>query len=198
VSQNKKKIQLIVGLGNPGTEYEQTRHNVGAWLAEILANDYAGTLKYESKFMGRIARIQVDKEDYWLFAPTTFMNHSGLAVKAMAHFYKIPPESILVMHDELDFQPGVAKFKKDGGDGGHNGLRHIIAQLQNRNFYRLRIGVGHPGQRDKVIHYVLGRPSKKDFELILSSINSVRLVLPLFLAGNFEQATQLLHGESHP
>lgn len=192
----QNKIQLIVGLGNPGPNYEDTRHNVGAWFVELLAEENAVKLQTESKFFGKTGRLQIDNQDYWLLIPTTFMNRSGLSVKMMAHFFKIPPEAILVAHDELDFPVGTVRLKQDGGPGGHNGIRDIIQQLQSKNFHRLRIGIGHPGHRDQVTDYVLNRPSKKDNELIRHSLRTAQSVLPTFVTGNFQQAIQQLHNEN--
>lgn len=189
------KIQLIVGLGNPGPDYETTRHNAGAWFVEMLAKEYSVELKSEAKFLGKVGRIQFNHQQYWLLIPTTFMNRSGLSVKTLINFYKIPPEEILVAHDELDFPPGTTRLKKDGGHGGHNGLRDIIQQLHTRNFHRLRIGIGHPGHRDQVTDYVLNRPTKKEFDLIMNSIDAAKMVLPSFLSGDFQQAMQLLHND---
>lgn len=187
------KIQLVVGLGNPGQQYELTRHNAGAWFVESLANEHSVSLQSESKFQGRIARIQTADLDYWLLIPSTYMNKSGLAIKMVAHFYKIPPEAILIAHDELDFPPGITRFKQEGGHGGHNGIRDTIDHLQSKNFQRLRIGIGHPGHRDQVTDYVLNRPSKKDYELIMESIDLARAVLPTFLSGDFQKAIAQLH-----
>lgn len=187
------KIQLVVGLGNPGQQYEATRHNAGAWFVESLANEYSVSLQSESKFQGKIGRVQTADLDYWLLIPSTYMNKSGLAIKMVSHFYKIPPEAILIAHDELDFPPGIAKFKQEGGHGGHNGIRDTIDHLQSKNFQRLRIGIGHPGHRDQVTDYVLSRPSKKDYELIMESIDSAKSVLPTFLAGDFQKAIEQLH-----
>jgi PTH1 family peptidyl-tRNA hydrolase len=192
----QNKIQLIVGLGNPGPTYEATRHNVGAWFVETLANEHGCSLTTESKFQGRTARIRLDDEDYWLLVPTTYMNQSGLAVKTMCQYYKIPPENIFVAHDELDFPAGTARLKQDGGHGGHNGIRDIIQHLQCKNFHRLRIGIGHPGHRDLVTDYVLHKPSKKEYDLIMNSINSATEILPSLLSGNFQQAIRNLHNES--
>jgi PTH1 family peptidyl-tRNA hydrolase len=187
------RIQLIVGLGNPGQQYEATRHNVGAWFVEKLAQENGVRLQQETKFQGRVGRIVLDQCDYWLLIPTTYMNHSGLSVKLMSHFYKIPPAAILVAHDELDFPPGITRFKQDGGHGGHNGIRDIIAQLDTKIFNRLRIGIGHPGDRDQVTDYVLNRPSKKDVELIWDSLGLAETVLPTFLSGDYQKAIALLH-----
>lgn len=187
------KIQLIVGLGNPGQQYEATRHNVGAWFIEMLAREFSIDLKTENKFQGSIGRIQTTEYDLWLLIPTTYMNKSGLAVKALSHFYKIPPEAILVAHDELDFPPGITRFKQEGGHGGHNGIRDVIDHLQSKNFHRLRIGIGHPGHRDQVTDYVLSRPSKKDHELIVDSLELAKSVLPTFISGDYQKAIALLH-----
>lgn len=190
------RIQLIVGLGNPGPDYEATRHNVGAWFVEMFADQNAAKLQLEPKFYGRVGRIQLDHHYCWLLIPTTFMNRSGLSVKTLAHFYKILPEEILIVHDELDFPAGTVRLKQDGGHGGHNGLRDVIQHLQSRNFHRLRIGIGHPGHRDQVVDYVLKRPSRKEHELIINAIHNAQAILPKFLTGYFQQAIQQLHDES--
>lgn len=157
------EIKLIVGLGNPGEKYADTRHNAGEWLIERLARRFNVSLNPESKFFGKTARTLVNGKEVRLLVPTTFMNLSGKAVGALASFYRIKPEEILVIHDELDLPAGVAKLKQGGGHGGHNGLKDIVAQLgNNNNFYRLRIGIGHPGHRDLVAGYVLNKPSPAD------------------------------------
>ena len=157
------EIKLIVGLGNPGDKYTDTRHNAGEWLIERLARRFNVSLNPESKFFGKTARTLVNGKEVRLLVPTTFMNLSGKAVGALASFYRIKPEEILVIHDELDLPPGTAKLKQGGGHGGHNGLKDIVAQLGNyNNFYRLRIGIGHPGHRDLVAGYVLNKPSPAD------------------------------------
>ncbi|BBF15663.1 aminoacyl-tRNA hydrolase [Haemophilus influenzae] len=157
------EIKLIVGLGNPGDKYTDTRHNAGEWLIERLARRFNVSLNPESKFFGKTARTLVNGKEVRLLVPTTFMNLSGKAVGALASFYRIKPEEILVIHDELDLPPGTAKLKQGGGHGGHNGLKDIVAQLGNKNnFYRLRIGIGHPGHRDLVAGYVLNKPSPAD------------------------------------
>lgn len=189
----QNRIQLIVGLGNPGPTYEATRHNAGAWFVHTLAKEMALSLKQEPKFSGQTARLSLNNESYWLLIPTTFMNKSGIAVKAFCHFYKIPPEAVLVAHDELDFPAGITRLKQDGGHGGHNGLRDIIQQLQNKNFHRLRIGIGHPGHRDQVIDYVLHTPSKKEYELIMGSITSATEIVPALLSGDIQLAMRQLH-----
>ncbi|HHF6403127.1 TPA: aminoacyl-tRNA hydrolase [Haemophilus influenzae] len=157
------EIKLIVGLGNPGEKYADTRHNAGEWLIERLARRFNISLNPESKFFGKTARTLVNGKEVRLLVPTTFMNLSGKAVGALASFYRIKPEEILVIHDELDLPPGTVKLKQGGGHGGHNGLKDIVAQLgNNNNFYRLRIGIGHPGHRDLVAGYVLNKPSPAD------------------------------------
>lgn len=157
------EIKLIVGLGNPGDKYADTRHNAGEWLIERLARRFNISLNPESKFFGKTARTLVNGKEVRLLVPTTFMNLSGKAVGALVSFYRIKPEEILVIHDELDLPPGTAKLKQGGGHGGHNGLKDIVAQLgNNNNFYRLRIGIGHPGHRDLVAGYVLNKPSPAD------------------------------------
>ena len=151
-----KSIQLIVGLGNPGAQYEDTRHNAGFWFVEQLARAYGGSLQPEKKFFGYAARITIGGQDVRLLTPSTFMNRSGQAVNAIATFYKIPPQAILVAHDELDHPPGIGRLKQGGGHGGHNGLRDIISSLgNNKDFCRLRIGIGHPGNSKAVVNYVL-------------------------------------------
>ncbi|MCG6201550.1 aminoacyl-tRNA hydrolase [Psychromonas antarctica] len=165
-------IKLLVGLANPGPEYAQTRHNAGQWYLNQLVSQENTQLKAEAKFYGLTGRIQFAGNDLRLLVPTTFMNLSGKSVAAMANFYRIQPEEILVAHDELDLPPGVAKFKLGGGHGGHNGLKDIIAQLgNNKNFYRLRIGIGHPGDKNRVSGYVLGKALKTEQNLIDQSID---------------------------
>ena len=157
------EIKLIVGLGNPGEKYADTRHNAGEWLIERLARRFNVSLNPENKFFGKTARTLLNGKEVRLLVPTTFMNLSGKAVGALVSFYRIKPEEILVIHDELDLPPGTAKLKQGGGHGGHNGLKDIVAQLgNNNNFYRLRIGIGHPGHRDLVAGYVLNKPSPAD------------------------------------
>lgn len=187
-------IKLIVGLANPGSEYASTRHNAGAWFIEQLAQRYNQSLKNETKFFGYTARINVNNQDIRLLIPTTYMNLSGKAVQAMATFYQIKPEEILVAHDELDLNPGNAKFKLGGGHGGHNGLKDIINKLGNNpNFYRLRIGIGHPGDKSKVVGFVLNKPSKSEQNLIDQAIDeSVRCTEVLVNQG-IEAAMNRLH-----
>jgi PTH1 family peptidyl-tRNA hydrolase len=186
-------IKLIVGLGNPGSEYAETRHNVGAWLVEQLAEQQQQKLRVESKFKARVTRLRLAEHECWLLIPTTYMNHSGDPVQAFSHFHKISPEEILVAHDELDFPTGIVRLKKDGGAGGRNGLKDILAQLSTPNFYRLRIGIGHPGDRNKVIDYVLSSPSRADNKLITQAIDQAISVMPDLISGHFQKAVRELH-----
>ncbi|WP_299771244.1 aminoacyl-tRNA hydrolase [uncultured Pseudoteredinibacter sp.] len=189
-------IRMIVGLCNPGTEYDGTRHNAGADFVDELARQYAGQLSAESKFYGEAGRISVGGKDIRLLKPTTFMNRSGQSVSAMAKFFKIAPEEILVAHDELDMDPGVAKLKIGGGHGGHNGLRDIIKALgNNNNFARLRIGIGHPGNAKEVANYVLKRPSGSDKQAIDDAIYEASKVLPTAAAGQWNEAMKELHSK---
>lgn len=189
-------IQLIVGLGNPGAEYEQTRHNAGAWFVERVAASEGVTLAADRKYFGLTGRFRHQGQDVRLLIPTTYMNRSGQAVAALAGFFRIPIDSILVAHDELDMPPGVAKLKQGGGHGGHNGLRDIIAQMANQNsFQRLRIGIGHPGDSKLVSNYVLGRAPRNEQELIEASIANSLAVLPQLLDGDLKTAMQRLHSQ---
>lgn len=187
-------VELIVGLGNPGPNYERTRHNAGADLVLELAKSLHVELKHESKFFGDTARVTLDGNDVRLLIPSTFMNLSGKSVNALAKFYQIAPEAILVVHDELDKPPGVARFKKGGGHGGHNGLRDTIKCLgNNKQFARLRIGIGHPGNAKQVADYVLKKASPNDQQLIINSIDDALRALPLAVAGEWEKAMLKLH-----
>ena len=186
-------IQLIVGLGNPGAEYENTRHNAGAWFVSGLAEATRLTLRPNSKFHGLHASGNFHGQECHLFIPTTYMNLSGRAVKAVSHFYKIDPAAILVAHDELDLPTGIARLKFDGGAGGHNGLTDIISHLNTRQFYRLRIGIGHPGNSKEVSDYVLKPPRKSERSEINQAIVNSEQILPLLLEGQFQKAMHLLH-----
>jgi PTH1 family peptidyl-tRNA hydrolase len=188
---------MIAGLGNPGSDYRGTRHNAGADFVEALAREHGATLEAESRFFGLTARIQCAGHDLRLLIPTTFMNRSGQAVAAMASFYKVAPEAILVAHDELDIPPGTARFKRGGGHGGHNGLRDIVSCLgNNNNFARLRVGIGHPGHASRVTGYVLGKPTAAEREQIDASIGAAIAALPLLLAGEDTRAMTQLHSFS--
>jgi len=187
-------IELIVGLGNPGSEYEHTRHNAGEDLVRLLAQQHSTTLSADSKFFGLCGRINLNGQDLRLLIPTTFMNLSGKAIGAMAQFYKIPAESILVVHDELDLPPGVAKLKIGGGHGGHNGLKDTIKALaNNRNFARLRIGIGHPGNAKLVSNYVLKKAPLAEHQQIENSIDDALFSLPLAIKGEWNEAMKQLH-----
>lgn len=189
------KIKMMVGLGNPGSEYEQTRHNAGFWFIDELAWQYKATLKEEKKFFGSVARISISGSDLWLLKPSTFMNRSGQAVAALAQFYKIKPEEILVVHDELDIPCGRIKFKLGGGNGGHNGLKDIQARLGTPDFYRLRLGIDHPGERNLVVGYVLNKPSPEHRQQIDEAINKSLKAVPILLAGEWEEAVRFLHSK---
>ena len=187
-------VELIVGLGNPGPNYERTRHNAGADLVLELAKSLHVELKHESKFFGDTARVTLDGHDVRLLIPSTFMNLSGKSVNGLAKFYQIVPENILVVHDELDLSPGVSRFKKGGGHGGHNGLRDTIKCLgNNKDFARLRIGIGHPGNAKQVADYVLKKASPDDQQLIINSIDDALRALPLAVTGEWEKAMLKLH-----
>ncbi|MEQ4922091.1 aminoacyl-tRNA hydrolase [Proteus hauseri] len=188
------KIKLIVGLANPGADYAQTRHNAGAWYVDLLAQRHQQSLKEESKFFGYTARINLAGDDVRLLVPTTFMNLSGKAVQAMANFYRIELNEILVAHDELDLPPGVAKMKLGGGNGGHNGLKDIQSKFSNNpNFYRLRIGIGHPGDKNKVVGFVLGKPPMSEQKLIDDAIDEALSCTDILMRDGFEKAINRLH-----
>ncbi|CBL45433.1 Peptidyl-tRNA hydrolase [gamma proteobacterium HdN1] len=187
-------IQLIVGLGNPGQQYEHTRHNAGAWLVERLASQFRTPLKHEARFSGATARIDIDGHDVRLLIPSTFMNLSGQAVGALASFYRIAPDAMVVAHDELDLPPGIIKLKTGGGHGGHNGLRDIVAKLGNNNgFHRLRIGIGHPGSSDRVTGHVLSKASSAEQKLIDAAIDEALAVFPSIAAGELGRAMNRLN-----
>lgn len=187
-------IKLIVGLANPGSEYAATRHNAGAWYTELLADRLRQPLKEESKFFGYTARIQLAGEDIRLLVPTTFMNLSGKAVAALANFYRIAPSEILVAHDEMDLPPGVAKFKQGGGHGGHNGLKDIISKLGNQaDFHRLRLGIGHPGDKHQVTGFVLGKPPLSERTLIDEAIDEAIACTQVWLKEDRLKAMTRLH-----
>jgi len=186
-------IRLIVGLGNPGREYESTRHNVGFWWVEEFARAQKLNFKSESKFHGLTARGQVQGHEIMLLMPQTFMNHSGRAVGALAQFFKIEPAEMLVIHDELDLPPGVARLKMGGGHGGHNGLKDIIAHLGTKDFWRLRIGIGHPGDRAEVSNYVLGDPRREERELIDEAMQKAQNIAYMVIEGKTEAAMLKLH-----
>lgn len=185
-------FKLIVGLGNPGTKYEETRHNAGFFLLDEIARGYGASFSPEKKFQGDTARVMIDSRDVRLLKPTTFMNLSGTSVMAMANFYRVEPEQILVAHDELDLQPGTVRLKKGGGHGGHNGLRDIIKHF-GRDFWRVRLGIGHPGDAKQVSNFVLKRAPKSESELLLQSIDDVMRELPNIVSDRINNAMNTLH-----
>ena len=187
------EIKLIVGLGNPGREYEATRHNAGFWWVDEFARANQIAFKNESKFHGQAARGVLHGHEVYLLKPQTFMNVSGRAVGALVQFYKIEAAQILVVHDELDLPPGSAKLKLGGGHGGHNGLKDIIAHLGTRDFWRLRIGIGHPGDRAEVANFVLNAPRKEEQVLIEGALQRAQDVAPLIIEGKLEAAMLKLH-----
>lgn len=186
-------IQLIVGLANPGKKYAETRHNAGAWFIEELAKENNISLTAEPKFHGLHSQVTLHDQTCHLLIPTTYMNLSGQSVRACMSFYKIKPEAILVVHDEIDLPPGIARLKFDGGDGGHNGLKDIISHLHTKQFNRLRMGVGHPGNSKDVVDYVLDKPSKVQRQLINEALQKAAETLPLIMAGEIAKAMQQLH-----
>ena len=189
-------IRLLAGLGNPGPEYEATRHNAGFWWLDSVVNKLGARLAFDRTYQGLVARVNLPvREPLWLVEPQTFMNLSGRSVAGLARFFKIAPNEILVAHDELDLLPGQVKLKQGGSHAGHNGLKDIVAQLGSADFWRLRLGIGHPGVRDEVIHYVLKKPSQADRDAIDSC--SVRTLdqLDLLLAGDMERAMMKVHAK---
>ena len=191
-------IKLFVGLGNPGPEYEATRHNAGFWWIDALARELGATLVPERSYWGLVARTNVQGESRWLLQPQTFMNLSGKSVAALARFFKIQPHEILVAHDELDFAPGQVKLKRGGSHGGHNGLRDIHAQLGSPDYWRLRIGIGHPGAKAEVVHWVLKKPAPDQRVLIEDSIAHALQAKDALLAGDMEKATLQIHTTKPP
>lgn len=186
-------ISLIVGLGNPGAQYEWTRHNVGFWFVDAIAHAARESFRVEPKFLGELCRLTLGGADLRLLKPTTYMNRSGQSVAAVTRYFDIPPERILVAHDELDLPVGVVRLKQGGGHAGHNGLRDTIAALGSRDFWRLRIGIAHPGDRALVTGYVLGRPSQEDDERIRGVLGAADGVLEDLIQARFQLAMQRLH-----
>lgn len=191
-------IKLLVGLGNPGPEYEATRHNAGFWWLDAVAHELKLSLSFDKSYQGLVARTQIQGETVWLLKPLTFMNASGKSVAALARFFKIQPDEILVAHDELDIVPGELRLKRGGSHAGHNGLRDIHAQLGSADYWRLRIGVGHPGVKAEVIHWVLKKPSPDHRAAIEESIDRAIKALPHLLTGEMDKATMLLHTSKPP
>ena len=186
-------LRLIVGLGNPGPDHARTRHNVGFWFIDALARQAGARFGLDSKLFGETAKADIAGQAVWLLKPATFMNLSGKSLTAALRFWKIEPEQMLVAHDELDLSPGTARLKFDGGHGGQNGLRDTMRLLGHGRFHRLRIGIGHPGHKDMVTPWVLGRPGAADEVLVLRAIDDALDVLPLAVQGNFPDAMTRLH-----
>ena len=184
---------LIAGLGNPGPEYAETRHNAGFWFLDALARKYHVDLRSDKRCGGDVGELIEGGSRCRLLKPTTFMNHSGRSLAALANYYNIPADQIVVVYDEIDLPPGSVKFKFQGGHGGHNGMRDIIQHLGTPDFHRVRIGVGHPGHKDQVVPYVLGRPSRSDRELINQSIDRMLDEVPALLRGEYEPLMHRLH-----
>jgi PTH1 family peptidyl-tRNA hydrolase len=189
------RIQLVVGLGNPGPQYEKTRHNAGFWFIDAIARAHGISLKLETRFHGEAGKGFIDGTEVWLLKPMAFMNRSGQGVAALARFYKIDAEQILIAHDELDLPPGTVRLKQGGGHGGHNGLRDTIAQLGSREFLRLRLGIGHPGHASQVADYVLTKPSGSDRQLIEEAVEKALDNLSLIVSGDQQKAMNRLHSQ---
>jgi peptidyl-tRNA hydrolase, PTH1 family len=188
-------IRLIVGLGNPGTEYEDTRHNAGFWWTDAAARKLGAALVRDRAYHALVARVNRPEGPLWLLQPQTFMNLSGKSVAALARFYKIAPAEILVVHDDIDLLPGQMKIKLGGGVAGHNGLKDILAQLGSADFWRLRIGVGHPGVKSEVVDWVLRKPSAEDRQAIDDCLTRSLDALALLLDGAMERAMMKIHGK---
>ncbi len=187
-------LKLVVGLGNPGAEYAETRHNAGFWFCERLADDIKTSFGKESRYHGWVANAR--DAGIWLLMPATFMNDSGRAVQALAHFYRIEPSEILVVHDELDLPPGRAQLRFGGGLGGHNGLKSLTAHLGTQDYWRLRVGIGHPGDRNEVVSYVLKPPRKEEREEIDATIDRALLAWPQLAKADFNAAMQKINAKS--
>ena len=186
-------IRLLVGLGNPGADYVDTRHNAGFWLVDEIAADLGASFRFEKRYNADECKARVNGRDLFLLKPQTFMNRSGQAVAGLARYFKIKPQEIMVVHDELDLPPGTNKLKYGGGHGGHNGLRDIVNHLGSRDFFRIRVGIGHPGDAKQVINYVLRKPSQSDLGLIEGANRDTLAVMPLVFEGNIEKAMHALH-----
>jgi peptidyl-tRNA hydrolase, PTH1 family len=185
-------LRIIAGLGNPGPEHLTTRHNAGFWFVDVLARRHGGEFRDYRKYSGETARINIEGRDLVLLKPTTYMNRSGLSVRQLSDFFKVPPEEILVAHDELDLPVGAVRLKHGGGHGGHNGLRDTIAHI-GENFWRLRLGIGHPGNKAEVIDYVLTRAPRTEEDLILDAVNTAADCMPLVIEQGAERAMTKLH-----
>jgi PTH1 family peptidyl-tRNA hydrolase len=187
-------IKLIVGLQNPGSAYENTRHNAGGWFVEALARRHNASFKIEKKLHAALASFEIANLVCKTILPMTYMNHSGLPTREVSQFYRIKPDEILVVHDDLDLPAGRIKLKTDGGNGGHNGLRDITAHLGSSGYHRLRVGIGHPGNREMVLNYVLGKPNQQDRQLMLDAIDRGIDIIPMVLDGNIAKAMNLING----
>ena len=188
-------LRLIVGLGNPGSEYAETRHNAGFWFCERLARELGTSFARESRYHGFVAKARVGGQDVWLLMPQTFMNRSGQAVQALAHFYRIDAAEMLVVHDELDIPSGQMRLKFGGGLGGHNGLKDITAHLGTQDYWRLRIGIGHPGDRNEVVNYVLKPPRREEREEIDAALDRALLAWPTLAKAEFNAVTQKINSK---
>jgi PTH1 family peptidyl-tRNA hydrolase len=186
-------LRLVVGLGNPGAEYSETRHNAGFWFCERLARELGASFARESRYHGLVAKCRPAGADLWLLMPQTFMNRSGQSVQALMHFYRIQPAEMLVVHDELDIPPGQLRLKFGGGLGGHNGLKDITAHLGTQDYWRLRVGIGHPGDRNDVVNYVLKPPRKEEAGEIDAALDRALLAWPLLAKSDFNAATQKIN-----
>ncbi|MEM1089501.1 MAG: aminoacyl-tRNA hydrolase [Pseudomonadota bacterium] len=187
------QLDALVGLGNPGDRYTRTRHNAGFWFLDEIARQHAETFRYERRLHGDAAEVRLAGRKVRLLKPDTFVNESGRAVQALLSYYKLEPSACLVVYDELDLEPGVVRFKRGGGHGGHNGLRSIISSLGGNGFPRLRIGIGHPGHKSAVTGYVLSRPPAQDQALIDGAIDKAGSLLPDYVSGQWDAATKALH-----
>ena len=188
-------LRLIIGLGNPGPDYAETRHNAGFWFCERLARELGTSFSRESRYHGLVAKARVNGADCWLLMPQTFMNRSGQAVQALAHFYRIEPAEMLVVHDELDIPPGQMRLKFGGGLGGHNGLKDITAHLGTQDYWRLRVGIGHPGDRNEVVNFVLKPPRREERDEIDAALDRALLAWPTLARGEFNAATQKINSK---
>jgi len=188
----ESRLYAIVGLGNPGAEYDRTRHNAGFWFVDALAAAYRGSFRTEAKFFAEVARVRIGNSDVLLVKPSTFMNRSGQAIQALAAFYKLDPADILVVHDEMDLPVGAMRLKLAGGHGGHNGLRSVHQHV-GEGYRRLRVGIGHPGSKELVLGYVLGRASVAEDKLIHQGIANAVAAIPVWLEQSWDKAMQQLH-----
>ncbi|HPE80939.1 MAG: aminoacyl-tRNA hydrolase [Chromatiaceae bacterium] len=186
-------IQCVVGLGNPGPKYAETRHNAGFWFVDELARANGVVLRAENKFSGELGRMRTSAGECWLLKPMTYMNHSGRSVAALCNFYRIPPEQLLVVYDELDLSPGMVRLKTGGGHGGHNGMRDICEAIGSKDFHRLRIGIGHPGHKEAVVGYVLSRPGKSEQQAIDNGLGEAMRQWDLIQGGELSRAMNALH-----